>query len=71
MILPRLLQTQIQNNLFKGKAIILYGARQTGKTTLVKEIIKNYQGDARYLNCELLSVQDGLKTPEVEKLTAY
>lgn len=30
-------------NLFKGKAIILYGARQVGKTTLLEKILNNYK----------------------------
>ena len=36
--LNRVLQSQIEKNLFKGKIIIIYGARQVGKTTLCKEI---------------------------------
>lgn len=33
-----MLEEKIEKNLFKGKVIILYGARQTGKTTLVKSL---------------------------------
>ncbi len=33
----RLLQKRIQNTLHRGKSILLLGARQTGKTTLLKE----------------------------------
>jgi len=57
-------QKTIQKYLFKGKIIIIYGARQVGKTTIVKEILKN-QGDAAgYFNCELLSVKRQLETLE-------
>src|SRR5690606_42066158 len=31
----------IQELLFKGKAIILFGARQVGKSSLIREIVKN------------------------------
>lgn len=34
----KLLEQQIREKLFKGKAIILTGPRQTGKTTLLKSI---------------------------------
>jgi hypothetical protein len=37
----RHLQKQIQDYLFQGYVIILYGARQVGKTTLVEQILKN------------------------------
>lgn len=40
-MIERILKDEIKNKLYKGKAIVLYGARQTGKTTLVKELIKD------------------------------
>lgn len=48
----RELQSVIQERCFKGKAIILLGARQVGKTTLLKTIIKEQHVDALYLNCD-------------------
>lgn len=38
----RSVQENIEQWLFKGKVIVLYGARQVGKTTLSKEILKKY-----------------------------
>lgn len=35
----RLLKKEISERFFSGKAIIVTGARQKGKTTLVQEII--------------------------------
>ena len=69
--LPRLIQPQIEKRLFKNKVIIIYGARQVGKTTLVKRIFDKYNDKKLYLNCELLSVQRGLSMPEAEKLKSY
>lgn len=46
------LQSIIQERCFQGKAIILLGARQVGKTTLLKKIIHEQQVDALYLNCD-------------------
>jgi hypothetical protein len=37
-MIKRKLESVIMNRLFKGKAIILLGPRQTGKTTLLKGI---------------------------------
>ena len=39
----------IDNNLFKGKAIILLGARQVGKTTLIKQLFRD-NDDLLWLN---------------------
>lgn len=69
--LPRLIQSQIEKRLFKSKVIVIYGARQVGKTTLVKRIFEEYKDEKLYLNCELLSVQQGLSVPEAEKLKSY
>jgi len=52
MIIKRALQASLEHFLFRGKIIVLYGARQVGKTTLVKEIIKKHPGISLYLNCE-------------------
>lgn len=71
LFLPRLIQPQIEKRLFKNKVIIVYGARQVGKTTLVKKIFDKYNDKKLYLNCELLSVQRGLSAPEAEKLKSY
>ena len=37
-MIPRILENRINQDLFKGKAIILYGPRQSGKTTLIDKI---------------------------------
>lgn len=66
----RLLQKTIENNLFKGKVIILLGARQVGKTTLVKELLNN-RDDARYINCELLQNKELLETTNSERLKFF
>lgn len=60
MFINRLLQPQIENSLFQGKAIILYGARRVGKTTLVKRILNGHVGSSIYLNCDEPDVRSHL-----------
>lgn len=53
MYIQRQIEPVIQKNLFKGDVVILYGARQVGKTTLVQNIIeKNLNLNTKYLNCD-------------------
>ena len=53
MQITRLLQNVIVKNLFKGDIIVVYGARQVGKTTLAKSILDKYSDlKTRYLNCD-------------------
>lgn len=70
-MIPRLLKHNINTSLFKGKTIVLYGARQVGKTTLVQDILKDFKTEGRYLNCEILSVEENLRDSEPEKIKAY
>ena len=43
----------IRNRIGKGKAIIITGARQVGKTTLLKHILSDYrQNETRFWNCD-------------------
>lgn len=49
MILRQQLET-IKNRLFKGKAILLFGSRQVGKTTLIESLIAPYGSDVLIFN---------------------
>lgn len=50
--------------LFRGKILILYGARQVGKTTLSKTFLAPFGDDGAYFNCEIQSVQSALSVQE-------
>jgi len=69
--IPRKIEENVKNSLFKGKIVIIYGARQVGKTTLAKKILSEYGSQGKYYNCELLSVERGLAEPEAEKIKAF
>lgn len=42
LMIKRIINSKIKEQLFKGKAIILMGSRQIGKTTSLKEIFSSY-----------------------------
>ncbi|MFA4930805.1 MAG: ATP-binding protein [Patescibacteria group bacterium] len=58
--IKRQIQPLIENSLFQGKAIIIYGPRQVGKTTLVKEIQSQYHEESVYLNCDEPDIREAL-----------
>jgi len=60
MLIKRTLQKHIEKLLFKEKVIIIYGARQVGKTTLVREIQKKYSEKSLYLNCDEPDIRNSL-----------
>lgn len=51
MIIKREIQTEIEKSFSQGRAVIIYGPRRVGKTTLVKELQKKYSGPV-YLDCD-------------------
>lgn len=54
----RKIEPLIKTNLFKKSVIVIYGACQTGKTTLVQKILKEQSGvSKRYLNCDEADIQ--------------
>lgn len=68
MTIKREIEPSIIKALFKGKVIMLYGARQVGKTTLVRQTQQYYPEDSVYLNCDEPDIRevftDKTSTPE-------
>jgi len=56
----RAIRQQIQSRFFEGRVIVLYGARQVGKTTLVRTILDAFDGEATYLNCDEPDIRQDL-----------
>jgi uncharacterized protein len=67
-LINRYLQDIINPWLFRNKIIIIYGARQVGKTTMVKELLKRFPGRSQYLNCETFSVKQSLESTDPKAL---
>jgi hypothetical protein len=49
-VIKRKLTEELRKRLNGKKALIVYGARQTGKTTLIKDILSEISGNVLYLN---------------------
>ena len=56
-MIRRYIYKKIENKLFKGKIIIITGARQVGKTTLLKQLMKDMT-NTLWLNGDELQVQN-------------
>lgn len=71
-MIERVLEKRIEQYLFRGRIITIYGARRVGKTTLAKKILANHP-DKRtlYLNCDLQPVQVGLTVQDAQPLKSF
>jgi len=69
--IKRLFQAKIEAKLNKGKVLVLYGPRQVGKTTLVKEILKKHSSGKGYFNCEEILVNETLLSMNSSRMFNY
>lgn len=67
-MVKRHLEDVIQRHLFKNKTVIIYGARQVGKTTLVDELIKKQKMKALVLNGDDADIRDMFTAVSASKL---
>jgi len=67
MIIQRSVQEKIQEKLNSGKVILLLGARRTGKTFLIKQIIKNINLPYLLLNGEDFQVAAKLENKSISE----
>ncbi len=69
MLIPRILQNQLTNRIQKpDKVIVVYGARQVGKTTLIREVLKKQPGKVLEISADQLIYHDVLSSRDLEKL---
>lgn len=60
-MISRIIQHEIEKNLFKKKVILLIGARQIGKTTLLKQVLLNCKEKSLWLNADESDVKRKLE----------
>ncbi|MDP1764058.1 MAG: ATP-binding protein [Sediminibacterium sp.] len=67
-MIHRILKDTIKKDLFKGKALLLFGPRQSGKSTLIQEVLKDTE--YLYLNGDDADVREMLTNTTATKLKA-
>lgn len=68
-MIKRKLGEVLKNRMFSGKALVLLGARQVGKTTLLNDLVAN-QNDCLWLNGDELDVQKMFENTSADRLKA-
>ena len=68
-MIRRQLQDVIESRMFSGKAIIVIGARQVGKSTLFNMVLEGREEPALQLNCDEPEVQEMLSAMNTQELS--
>ena len=63
----RILEKSLQHLLYKGKALVIVGARQVGKTTMLQNMKKNI-GESLWINADENSLRERLTNPSIQSL---
>ena len=71
MMIDRIIEKAILDKLFKGKAILIFGARQVGKTTLINKIAGEINEQTLVLNGDEPDVRELLSNATSRRLKAY
>jgi len=69
-IIQRYIKKQLKDKLFKGKIVIIYGPRQSGKTTFLKDFLQDFN-NTRYINCDVPENIEGLQPKSAFKLREF
>ena len=69
-MINRILQEELKKRMFKGKAILLFGSRQCGKSTLTENFLKELNQPFLYLNGDEADVREILTNTTSAKLKA-
>ena len=68
-MIPRLLQTRISQQLQDGgKVVVVYGARQVGKTTLVRRVLADLSYRTLAINADELRYAEVLSSRDLRRL---
>ena len=70
-MISRTLQKSLKNRLFKGKALLIFGARQTGKSTLAETFLESQDKEWMVLNGDEADVRELLFNTTSTKLKAF
>ncbi len=69
MVIKRWLKAELIRSLKDKRVTILYGARQVGKTTLVKELIVEYHGV--YFSCDEPDIREAFSNKTSSKMKSF
>ncbi|MEQ8424471.1 MAG: AAA family ATPase, partial [Cyclobacteriaceae bacterium] len=70
-IIKRALLPVLRKKAFGGKALIILGPRQTGKTTLLRSFVSELNKEFLWLNCDDPAVRPNLENVSLNRLKAF
>ncbi len=71
IFIPRALEKIINKELKAGRVVVIYGARQVGKTTLLRTLLSNLKEKALFVNADLASEQEWLRSLDLSVYRRY
>ncbi len=67
-MIKRSIEPRLESWLFKGKVLLIFGARQVGKTTLCKDLLKKHDNESGYFLCGRPAVREVLQSANLSQI---
>ncbi|OGH64791.1 MAG: AAA family ATPase [Candidatus Magasanikbacteria bacterium RIFCSPHIGHO2_01_FULL_41_23] len=71
MYIPQKQLENLSRYVKPGKAVVIFGPRRTGKTTLVKKFLANYSAKYLFVTGEDINIREYLSSESIEKLKSF
>lgn len=71
MYIPQRQLSNLADAVRPGKAVVIYGPRRAGKTTLLKKFLESVDGDILFVNGDDIVVREYLESQSIEKLKDF
>ena len=71
MYIPQRQLSNLADAVSPGKAVVIYGPRRAGKTTLLKKFLESVDGDILFVNGDDIVVREYLESQSIEKLKDF
>jgi predicted AAA+ superfamily ATPase len=71
MYIEQIQMTRLKELIEPGKAVLVFGSRRAGKTTLLEHLIRDYGSGTLYVSGEDIAVRSYLESQSIEKLRAF
>ena len=69
--IPRMHMKNLKALITPGKVLVIYGARQVGKTTLAKKFLEEIEQHALYVDGDDISVRHYLESQSIQRLRDF
>ena len=71
MYIPQIQLNNLKDSITPGKVVVVYGPRRVGKTTLLKKLVEQIQGECLFVDADDILVRQYLESQSINQLRDF